>query len=52
MLGVPCQTPKGMPLAATNVTEQAALLVTEQERDISGYNNTDIIREVNDRLRI
>jgi hypothetical protein len=39
-------------LAATNVTERAALLVAEQEQDTSGQEDADITRDINNRLGI
>jgi hypothetical protein len=44
--------PGSILLTATNVTEQAALLVTGQERDTSRRDSINVIREVNNRLRI
>jgi hypothetical protein len=41
-----------MPLAATNILKQAALLAVEQERDTSKRNNIDVIKEVDNRLEI
>jgi hypothetical protein len=39
-----------MLLAATNITERAALLVAGQKRDTSKRNNIDVVRDINNRL--